>query len=82
MAASVPEREFNCWNCNYFQPIDATTRLDGECRRNRPDQLMNNSLPDGAVVSGWPDIEDGVEKWCANFKRDTGRTVPAIPTIP
>ena len=75
--ANPPEREFNCWNCNFFQPIDAATRVDGECRRNRPDVFFKSDLNDN--VTAWPTISDGVEKWCANFQRNKGRETPAIP---
>ncbi|GAF88498.1 unnamed protein product, partial [marine sediment metagenome] len=32
------------------------------------------------VVSSWPNIEDGVAKWCANFARNRGRPTPDIPS--
>lgn len=75
---ATTEREFNCWNCQYFQLTDYPSSAEGECRRNRPDTHVQPS--DDKKITFWPTIDDGVLRWCGAFKRNSGRTIPAVPT--
>lgn len=70
------ERDFNCWNCDSFQADDPATVKTGECRRNDPDQMWNNTGQ--VLVTGWPAIADGEATWCSEWAK-TSRVVPAVP---
>lgn len=80
-------KNYSCWNCDKFQPVDVLTSRAGQCRGipaaqccSLGEQEETEPIWSGLNYIGTLYVGDSSAVWCAAWKRKNG-TVAALPPI-